>query len=90
MAPSTPHRVRGTISSVHREVSRHYNQGNGTRYRSLGCAPCTRPVQSTARNPREIIDELRTGKFSDIAERAARAQDDEDGGLETRRREGCM
>ena len=56
-------------------VSLYYDQGNGTRYRSLGCYPCTRPVQSTARNPREIIAELRIGKFARIAERAGRAQD---------------
>ena len=39
----------------------------------------------------EIIEELKTGKFSNIAERAGRAQDKEDsGGLETLRREGYM
>ena len=72
-------------------VSLYYNQGNGTRYRSLGCAPCTRPVRSEARNPREIIEELRTGQFARVAERAGRAQDLEDGGgLETLRRDGYM
>jgi sulfate adenylyltransferase subunit 2 len=72
-------------------VSLYYDQGEGKRYRSLGCYPCTRPVESTARNPREIIEELRTGKFANIAERAGRAQDDEDGGgLETLRRDGYM
>jgi len=72
-------------------VSLYYNQGNGTRYRSLGCAPCTKPVRSEARNPREIIEELRTGQFARVAERAGRAQDLEDGGgLETLRRDGYM
>ena len=72
-------------------VSLYYNQGDGTRYRSLGCAPCTRPVKSEARNPREIIEELRTGQFARVAERAGRAQDLEDGGgLETLRRDGYM
>ncbi|HEX5069749.1 MAG TPA: sulfate adenylyltransferase subunit CysD [Vicinamibacterales bacterium] len=72
-------------------VSLYYNQGDGRRYRSLGCYPCTQPVESDARNPREIIDELRTGKFANIAERSGRAQDREDGGgLETLRREGYM
>ena len=72
-------------------VSLYYDQGNGTRYRSLGCYPCTRPVQSTARNPEEIIVELRTGRFARIAERAGRAQDQDDGGgLETLRRDGYM
>ena len=72
-------------------VSLYYNQGDGTRYRSLGCAPCTRPVQSEARNPREIIEELRSGQFARVAERAGRAQDLEDGGgLESLRRDGYM
>jgi sulfate adenylyltransferase subunit 2 len=72
-------------------VSLYYNTGNGTRYRSLGCAPCTKPVKSEARNPREIIEELRTGQFARVAERAGRAQDLEDGGgLETLRRDGYM
>ena len=72
-------------------VSLYYDQGDGTRYRSLGCYPCTNPVQSQARTPKDIIEELRTGKFSNIAERSGRAQDSEDGGgLETLRREGYM
>ncbi len=71
-------------------VSLYYNQGKGVRYRSLGCQPCTSPVESQARNPREIIEELKTGKFSNIAERAGRAQDKEGGGLENLRRDGYM
>lgn len=72
-------------------VSLYYDQGNGTRYRSLGCGPCTQPVQSTARNVAEIIAELRTGKFANIAERSGRAQDKDDGGgLETLRKDGYM
>ena len=72
-------------------VSLYYNQGDGRRYRSLGCYPCTNPVESDARTPREIIEELRTGKFSNIAERSGRAQDSEDeGGLESLRRDGYM
>jgi sulfate adenylyltransferase subunit 2 len=72
-------------------VSLYYNQGDGRRYRSLGCYPCTQPVQSDARTPKEIIEELRTGKFAHVAERAGRAQDSEDGGgLETLRRDGYM
>lgn len=72
-------------------VSLYYNHGDGTRYRSLGCGPCTQKVQSDARDVSEIIVELRTGKFSHIAERAGRAQDKEDGGgLESLRREGYM
>lgn len=72
-------------------VSLYYDQGDGKRYRSLGCHPCTSPVSSTAKNPSEIVAELRTGKFSRVAERSGRAQDKEDGGgLETLRREGYM
>jgi sulfate adenylyltransferase subunit 2 len=72
-------------------VSLYYNQGDGLRYRSLGCWPCTKPVRSDARSVSEIIEELRTGRFSNIAERAGRAQDKDDGGgLETLRREGYM
>ncbi len=72
-------------------VSLYFHQGNGKRYRSLGCAPCTAPVESEACTVREIVEELKTGKFSRIAERAGRAQDTEDnGGLEQLRREGYM
>ncbi len=72
-------------------VSLYYDQGEGKRFRSLGCHPCTFPVKSTAKNVDEIIAELKTGKFSDIAERSGRAQDAEDGGgLETLRRDGYM
>ena len=72
-------------------VSLYYNQGEGKRYRSLGCYPCTFPVESDARNPKEIIAELKTGKFANVAERAGRAQDKDDGGgLETLRRDGYM
>ena len=72
-------------------VSLYYNQGDGTRYRSLGCAPCTRPVRSEARTPAEIAEELRNGQFARVAERSGRAQDEEDeGGLETLRRGGYM
>ncbi len=72
-------------------VSLYYNRGEGKRYRSLGCYPCTFPVESEARNPAEIIEELKTGKFANIAERSGRAQDRDDcGGLETLRRDGYM
>lgn len=72
-------------------VPLYFDQGKGERYRSLGCYPCTFPVKSTAKNIKEIIEELKTGKFRNVAERAGRAQDAEDGGgLETLRREGYM
>ena len=72
-------------------VPLYFDKGTGKRYRSLGCRPCTNPVESTARTVQEIIDELRTGKFSQIAGRSGRAQDaQDDGGLETLRRDGYM
>lgn len=72
-------------------VSLYYDQGDGKRYRSLGCAPCTGPIASTAKNPHDIIEELRSGQLRNIAERSGRAQDKEDGGgLETLRRAGYM
>jgi sulfate adenylyltransferase subunit 2 len=72
-------------------VSLYFDQGNGTRYRSLGCAPCTKPIDSTSKNVKEIIEELKSGKLKNIAERSGRAQDKDDGGsLETLRRQGYM
>lgn len=72
-------------------VDLYYDHGDGTRYRSLGCAACTLPIASTARTPAEIVHELRHGHLVQIAERSGRAQDAEDGGgLETLRREGYM
>ena len=73
-------------------VSLYYDQGEGIRYRSLGCGPCTKAgrVHAPGTLP-EIIAELKTGKFANIAERAGRAQDKDDGGgLETLRRDGYM
>ncbi|MCT4565426.1 MAG: sulfate adenylyltransferase subunit 2 [Maledivibacter sp.] len=72
-------------------VSLYFDQGDGKRYRSLGCYPCTKPIESNAKNVDEIIEELKTGKFSNIAERAGREQDKEDGGgLEELRTGGYM
>ena len=72
-------------------TSLYFDDGTGTRCRSLGCWPCTTPVQSEAKNVADIIEELRTGKFSNIAERSGRAQDKDDGGgLESLRRGGYM
>ena len=72
-------------------VALYYDNGAGTRYRSLGCAPCTRPVESNAATPGEIVVELTRGRLARVAERAGRAQDaDDGGGLETLRREGYM
>ncbi len=72
-------------------VSLYYNRGGATRFRSLGCHPCTFPVDSPAQTAAEIIAELKTGKFAHIAERSGRAQDKDDGGsLETLRKDGYM
>jgi sulfate adenylyltransferase subunit 2 len=71
-------------------IDLYFDNGKGQRYRSLGCYPCTNPVESTAKNVNDIVLELKSGKFSNIAERSGRAQDQEDGGLETLRRSGYM
>jgi sulfate adenylyltransferase subunit 2 len=72
-------------------VPLYFDQGEGKRFRSLGCSPCTQAVESMASTAKEVAEELRTGKFSRIAERSGRAQDVEDGGgLETLRRDGYM
>ncbi|NTU68863.1 MAG: sulfate adenylyltransferase subunit 2 [Chlorobiaceae bacterium] len=71
-------------------VSLYFDQGDGTRYRSLGCWPCTNPIASASRTGSDIIGELGSGSLSSVAERSGRAQDKEDGGLETLRRDGYM
>lgn len=69
----------------------YFNDGSGKRYRSLGCFPCTKPVDSGAENVPEIIAELKSGKFKNIAERSGREQDKEGGGtLEQLRKDGYM
>jgi sulfate adenylyltransferase subunit 2 len=69
----------------------YFDHGDGARYRSLGCAPCTARVASAATSAEQIVIELKTGQFAHVAERAGRAQDAEDGGgLESLRRAGYM
>jgi len=51
-----------------------YFSREGKRYRSLGCKPCTYPIDSFAKTIDEIVEELRVSK---IAERSGRAQDKE-------------
>jgi len=51
-----------------------YFADNGRRYRSLGCAPCTTPCESTARSASDVVAELLATK---IGERSGRAQDQE-------------
>ena len=64
----------------------YFDRGDGTRYRSLGCAPCTQPIASNARTLSEIIAELKRTK---IEERCGRAQD-VDRGMEKLRKDGYM
>jgi sulfate adenylyltransferase subunit 2 len=72
-------------------VSLYYNHGDGKRYRSLGCYPCTFPIESESQTVDDIIEELSSGMLKNIAERSGRAQDKDDGGgLETLRRGGYM
>jgi sulfate adenylyltransferase subunit 2 len=54
------------------EVIDLYFSKNGRRYRSLGCAPCTKTISSPARNIADIIRELENMEAS---ERAGRSQD---------------
>ncbi len=69
-------------------IDLYFDKGEGTRYRSLGCAPCTACITSTARTNAEVIEELRR---TNTPERAGRAQDQADPhALEKLRREGYM
>ena len=70
-------------------MSLYYDQGDGTRYRSLGCGPCQNPINSTSKNVDDIITELKSGKLKNIAERSGRLQDGKHG-LEELRRKGYM
>ncbi|MGB8275902.1 MAG: sulfate adenylyltransferase subunit CysD [Alphaproteobacteria bacterium] len=65
-----------------------YFAKNGKRYRSLGCAPCTAPIESNASTVDEIILELETTR---VSERSGRAQDKEaEDAFERLRAEGYM
>jgi sulfate adenylyltransferase subunit 2 len=66
----------------------YFGNGQGERYRSLGCAPCTFPIRSNAGTVGEIVQELRHTK---TAERSGRAQDQEsEDAFEKLRRDGYM
>jgi sulfate adenylyltransferase subunit 2 len=68
----------------------YFANGNGTRYRSLGCAPCTGSIKSNAKSVKDIIDELR-GALAKTPERSGRAQDKEsEDAFEKLRRDGYM
>ena len=66
----------------------YFANGQGERYRSLGCLPCTRTIASHAKTVREIIQELRETR---VPERSGRAQDQEsEEAFERLRRDGYM
>ncbi len=72
-------------------IDLYLDKGQGKRYRSLGCETCTSSVCSSSASIAAIIEELQSGKFSNIAERSGREQDKEDGGgLESLRKGGYM
>jgi sulfate adenylyltransferase subunit 2 len=51
-----------------------YFAKEGKRYRSLGCMPCTKPIDSDADTIDKVVEELKT---TDVSERSGRAQDKE-------------
>jgi sulfate adenylyltransferase subunit 2 len=70
------------------EIIPLYFANDGRRYRTLGCAPCTGSIESTACSVSEIIAELQT---TNTSERAGRAQDQIDNyALQQLRSQGYM
>ena len=77
---------------IHREsipvIPLYFANDREERFRSLGCAPCTSAITSTARSVPEIIEELRRTR---TCERSGRAQDREsEEAFEMLRRDGYM
>ncbi len=69
-------------------IDLYFDRGQGSRYRSLGCAPCTGSIESRCTSATEIVVELRA---TTTPERAGRAQDQEDTyAMEKLRRDGYM
>ena len=66
-------------------VSLYYDQGDGKRYRSLGCGPCQSPIDSSSKNVDDIIAELKSGALRNVAERSGRRQDGKHGLAELRK-----
>lgn len=64
-----------------------YESKNGKRYRSLGCVPCTSPVESKAQTIDDFIEEIH---FATSAERAGRLQIKEKNLMERLRYLGYM
>jgi len=98
-APGTHLRIHPLLHWTELDVWRYIQRENipmvdlyyardGKRYRSLGCAPCTEPFESTASTVEEIIEELENTK---VAERSGRAQDKEaEDAFERLRADGYM
>ncbi|MBI2240186.1 MAG: phosphoadenosine phosphosulfate reductase family protein, partial [Magnetospirillum gryphiswaldense] len=74
-APGTHLRIHPLLAWTELDVWRYiaregipvvdlYFAKNGQRYRSLGCAPCTGSIASTASTVEEIVEELETTKTS--------------------------
>ena len=57
-------------------IDLYFANKEGRRYRSLGCAPCTGSIESTASTVEEIVEELK--HHTTTSERSGRAQDQED------------
>ncbi|MAG21797.1 MAG: sulfate adenylyltransferase [Candidatus Diapherotrites archaeon] len=55
-------------------VTSLYFAKDGKRYRSIGCEPCCKPMDSEADTIDKIVEELQT---TDVSERSGRAQDKE-------------
>ena len=84
-APGTHLRIHPLLHWTELDVWRYVQRENiplvdlyfardGKRYRSLGCAPCTTPIDSDAATVGKIIAEL---ERTTISERSGRAQDKE-------------
>ncbi len=72
-------------------VSLYYDQGDGTRYRSLGCWPCTNLSAPPPKTSGTSSTSCAPAPWQVLLRRSGRAQDKEDGGgLETLRRDGYM
>lgn len=52
----------------------YYDRGDGTRYRSLGCEPCIKPVESTAADADDIIKELKACKIYRVSGGSTRSE----------------
>ena len=98
-APGTHVRIHPLLHWTELDIWRYIRRENipvvdlyfakdGKRYRSLGCAPCTTPIASSAATVDEIILELETTR---VSERSGRAQDKEaEDAFERLRAEGYM